>query len=308
MPGAMLERVAADVRAQPELLTSFAQSKLPRVPNGSIFVGAGDSYAAAVAGFYASNGRCLALDPYSLTAFPEMATGREVVFVSASGRTSSNLAAAKSVRGVAKKTWVITADEESKLARSVQRTARIPMKYAAKTPGMLSFTLSMLAVLKMTSALGTCDFRRAFRRASVQSETVAFGRGTTYFLGNSTCYAVALYAAAKAYELLGAKCHPELLEEFGHMEVFSLKKADSVNVFACFDPEGMGDKLCRLLTTGGYAARLIPGGDRLPLEGLFRSVFVVQLAALKEASSRGLLEPRFLSSKGSLAVSDEMIY
>jgi len=306
MPRAKLKEVADEAKAQPGVLADFAKSKLERVPAGSIFVGAGDSYAAAVAGFYVSNGRCLALDPYSLLASPEMASGRDVVFVSASGRTSSNVAAARRVMGLAHRTWALTADDKSKLARATDETVKIPMDYVPRTTGMLSFSLSLLAVVRMSSSLGSCDFGRAWRWAGRHSANVRFGGGTTYFLGNSAAFALSLYAAAKGYELLGAKCHAELLEEFSHMEVFSLRKQDSVNVFGCFDPAGMGEKLCRLIRTRGFDARHI-AGDGSATERLFGSVFAAQLAALKEASARGLSEPKFLSS-GSLAVSDRMIY
>lgn len=303
-----LNDVADEVRAQPGRLESFAKANLPRMPRGSIFVGAGDSYAAALAGFYLSRGSCLALDPYSLAAFPEMAAGKDVVFVSASGKTSSNLAAARRIRGVAGQTWAITTDVQGKLARMVDRTVRIPMDYVPKASGMLSFTLSLLAVLKMSSGEGPCDFRRAFRRGSAGSRAVVFGKGTTYFLGNNAAYAISVYAAGKTYELLGAKCHAELLEEFSHMEVFSLKGSDAVNAFGCFDQARMGDKLLRLLKTQGYSARLIPGEKEGAVEDLFCSAFAVQLATLREAAARGLSEPRFLTSRGSLGISDRMIY
>ena len=307
MPRERLKDVADEVKAQPETLADFAEAKLEKVPAGSIFVGAGDSYAAAVAGFYVSNGRCIALDPYSLLASPEMASGRDVVFVSSSGRTSSNVAAARRVMGVARRTWALTADDKSKLARATNEIVKIPMEYVPRTTGMLSFSLSLLAVVRMSSSLGSCDFGRAWRWARKQSSAVRYGTGTTYFLGNSAAFALSLYAAAKGYELLGAKCHAELLEEFSHKEVFSLRKQDSVVVFACFDPAGMGEKLCRLLGSEGYDARSI-AGDGSATERLFGSVFATQLAVLREASARRLPEPKFISSRVSLAVSDSMIY
>ena len=297
-----------EIRRQPEALASFARLKLPKLPQGSIFVGAGDSYAAALAGFYMSEGSCLALDPYSLAAYPGMASNRNVVFVSASGKTTSNVAAAKRVRGKARKTWVITADGGSRLASMVDETVKIPMSYVPRAPGMLSFSLSLLAALKMSCGLGGCDFSRAFRRADARPGGPAFGNGTTYFLGNSTAYALSIYAAGKTYELLGAKSHAELLEEFSHLEVFSLRKGDTVNIFTCCDTSRMGERLCRLLATQGFDVRTIPGRGAPPLEGLFSSLFAVQLAAMEEASARGLSEPRFLSASKSLAVSDAMIY
>jgi hypothetical protein len=307
MSGPNLKGVAEEVKEQPRILAGFAKSKFGKLPVGSIFVGAGDSYAAAVAGLYASNGRCLALDPYSLWSSPEMASGREVVFVSTSGRTASNIAAAERVKGIAGRTWAITADEDSILAKATDETIRIPMEYAPRATGMLSFSLSLLAVLRMSSTLGSADFEESFALAKERSGTVRFGRGTTYFLGNSAAFAVSLYAAAKGYELLGTKCHAELLEEFSHKEVFSLRRHDIVNIFGCFDPAGMGKKLARLLSRQGCSANLVGGGGPAT-DALFSSVFAAQLAALRETSRRGLSKPNFISSRASLAVSDSMIY
>lgn len=308
MPGVTLMNVADEVMAQPATLASFAKSRLPGLPAGSVFVGAGDSYAAALAGFYASRGKCLALDSYSLLASPETASGRDAVFVSASGKTSSNIAAARRVRGVARRTWALTADGQSRLAGEVDRVVKLPITYAPKAPGILSFSMSLLAVLKMTTGRGHCDFGRALRRAEESSTAVGFGRGTTYFLGNSIGYAVALYAAAKGYELLGARCHAELLEEFPHMEVFSLRREDAVNIFSSYDPLGRGGRLQSLLAEGGYKASLVRDDRGSEEEGIFHSVFVAQLATLKEALSRGLSKPKFLASKWTLEASDRMIY
>jgi len=275
---------------------------------GSIFVGAGDSYAAALCGFYISGGHCLALDPYSLAGAPTTAAGREVFFVSASGRTSANIAAARRVRGVARVTTAMTADHRSKLAGVTDRTVRLPMTLVPRSPGLLSFSLSLLAVLKASNVNVSCDFRRAFQIAGSDCRKVLFGRGTTYFLGNSAAYAVSTYAAAKVYEFFGAKAHAELLEEFSHMELFSLSKSDAVNVFSCFDASGIGSKLISALAKHGFKSRVTPSRGSTVAERLFHSVFVTQLAVLREAKRSKLSEPHFLKTKDRLAISDAMIY
>src|SRR5438309_7221384 len=56
-----MQMLADEVRGQPEALEEFEKSEFPRAPKGSIFAGAGDSYAASLAAFYSSGGRCLAL-------------------------------------------------------------------------------------------------------------------------------------------------------------------------------------------------------------------------------------------------------
>ena len=297
-----------EVEKQPGILEMFAKSKLPRAPKGSIFVGAGDSYAAALAGFYASGGSCIALDPGSLASAPEIAAGLEVFFISVSGRTASNVAAATKVRRLARGTTALTAAEDSQLAGLTDHVVRLPMAYAPRTAGMLSFSLSLLAVMKIAGRGAGCDFREALSGARKASVRLSSGKGTTYFLGNSLAYPVALYAAAKAYELLGAKAHAELLEEFSHLELFSLEKADAVNIFSCFDPSGMSARLKKALTGQGFRTQTIASLGKSDTERLFHSVFAAQLSVLGQARRAGLSEPRFLSAGGRLRASDAMIY
>ncbi len=303
-----MDALASEVEDQPGSLIAFARSRFPRAPKGSILVGAGDSYAAALAGFYASEGRCIALDPYSLVSAPGVAKGVEVYFISASGRTASNLAAARKVRGVARKTTALTAVPESELARSVDRTVALPMRYVPKTSGMLSFSLSLLAVLRISGEVGSADFHKVFADAQKDRGSLTHGRGTTYFLGNSTSYSAALYAAAKTYELLGERAHAELLEEFSHLEVFSLASEDAVNVFSCFDPSKMAGKLAKVLGRAGHTTNIIPCRGASVVERLFHSVFTVQLALLDAAAAAGLREPSFLRAGRRLQASDELIY
>ena len=284
------------------------QESLPRAGEGSIFVGAGDSYAAALAGFYASRGRCAAVDPYVLASNPEFAEGVEVYFISVSGRTSSNVRAAERVGRHAKRTFALTAVEDSRLAGFTDQVVKLPMGYVPRTPGMLSFALSLLAVLKIAGTYGAADFGAALGRA--RRERLGFSKvgGTTYFLGSSLAHPAALYAAAKTYEMLGSRAHAELLEEFSHLQLFALRRSDLVNAFAFSDPSGVAERLGSALAEAGQRSKVIGSGGGAPLEQLFHAVFVIQLSVLDEAKERGLVAPKFLSSRGALKTSDAMIY
>jgi fructoselysine-6-P-deglycase FrlB-like protein len=308
MDQSKLRRIRKEVEGQAEALERFSRLKMPRASEGSIFVGAGDSYAAALAGLYASKGVCAGFDPYTVASAPEIARGREVFFISVSGRTSSNIIAARRVRRLAKRTTALTAVSDSPLAALTDRMVTLPMTYAPKTPGMLSFCLSLLAVFNMVTVDASCNFERTFARARLDSRRFSLRGGTTYFLGNSLAYPIALYAAAKTYEFLGTKAHAELLEEFSHLELFSLKMSDSVNLFGCFDPAGISRKLARALAASGYKSHHIAGYGKSDLEKLFHSVFVSQLAVLDRAEAAGLTEPKFLSAGKKLNISDAMIY
>ena len=303
-----LRALTDEVDGQPGVLARFARSRLPLARNGAVFVGAGDSYAAALAGFYSSRGRCDALDPYVLASNPEFAEDAEVYFISISGRTSSNARAAEKVRGHARTTTVLTAVEDSRLAGLTDRVVKLPLVYSPRTPGLLSFALSLLAVLKIAGEDGAADFGSAWERARRKKLGFSKGSGTTYFLGNSLAFPAALYAAAKTYEILGSRAHAELLEEFSHLQLFSSRRSDLVNAFACFDPSGLAENLGSALAQGGRRSNVIADWGRSPVERLFHAVFVVQRSVLDEAKERGLSAPKFLSHRGALEASDAMIY
>jgi len=308
MAGNGMRAIAEEVERQPDVLLKFSDSNFPRAKNGSIFVGAGDSYCAALAGFYASNGACMATDPYHLASTPEIARGADVFLISVSGRTASNLAAARKVRPLAGRTIAITSDEESKLAGLVDEVVRLPMRYIPRKPGLLSYSLSLLAVLSIVGSTEQCDFEGAYRAARRDGGNIRWGEGTTYFLGNSLAYPVAMYAAAKAYEFFGVKAHPQLLEEFSHLELFSLGSTDSVNVFAAFDPLGAAARLAKALANYGYESHVIESRGGSERERLFHAVFASQLSVLRRAGELRLSKPNFLTDAGRLAVSDSMIY
>jgi len=306
--GNRMKVFGAETERQPGVLLEFSKSDFPRAKKGSIFVGAGDSYSAALAGFYASSGACIAVDPYHLASSPEIARDADVFLISVSGRTASNLAAARKVRHLASRTVAITSDEGSRLAGLVDEVVRLPMKCHPRTPGLLSYSLSLLAVLSMVGRREKCDFEGAFRAARNDEGSIQWGGGTTYFLGNSLAYPVAIYAAAKTYEFLGAKAHPQLLEEFSHLELFSLGPSDLVDVFSAFDPSGASGRLGKALAAEGYESHLVPDAGGSETERLFHAVFASQLAVLRRARELRLPEPSFLTAAGRLAVSDSMIY
>ena len=297
-----------EMHRQPHILGEFSKSSFPRARRGTIFVGAGDSYSAAMSGFFSSGGACIALDPYHLASVPHVAKGVDVILISVSGRTASNLTAARKVLGLARRTVAITADKGSKLAGLVDEVVGLPMKHVPRTPGLLSYTLSLLAVLKIVGRAGKCDFEGAFAAAREDEGKIGWAEGTTYFLGNSLAYPVAMYAAAKTYEFLGAKAHAELLEEFSHLELFSLRHSDVVNVFSAFDPFDESSTLTGALARQRYESHAVPERGTSQAQQPFHAVFVTQLSVLRRAGELGMSKPGFLAGGGRLAVSDSMIY
>jgi len=126
LTGSPLSATIREVREQPSKLRSFLSVPVVRATSGSIFVGAGDSYAAALATFYLSGGKYLAFDPYAIFTIPSAAAGRDVFFISVSGRTSSNISAARKLRGVARRRIAITANQDGPLAEEVDDIILLP--------------------------------------------------------------------------------------------------------------------------------------------------------------------------------------
>jgi len=307
--GATLSTVGDQLARQPAILGSFLNEPLPEAPAGSLFVGAGDSYVASSIASYLSLMKCQALDPYELISDTDVAMNRVSYFVTVSGNTTSSISAAKAVRAVAKGRVAITANARGKIADAVDEVIFIPCEYVPKLPGTLSFSLSLLALLKSASGRFKCDFLAVYSRAKHDAKKLQLSdEGTTYFLGNNAAFPIGQFSALKMYEFLGAKAQAERLEEFNHAPVFSLHKADAVNIFCAFDPLHIGQKLMTSLRRIGFnATAILPFGSNR-FEQVFYLIFLAQLAVLQRAKSVGRLLPYFVGAKDKLAVSDSMIY
>jgi fructoselysine-6-P-deglycase FrlB-like protein len=274
-----------------------------------LFVGAGDSYVASSIASRLSLTKCQALDPYELISSGGIASGRTTYFVTVSGDTSSNVTAARTAKGIAKKRVAITANVKGKVIDAVDEVIFVPCEYIPMLPGTLSFSLSLLALLKLACGQFRCDLIGVNSRAKRDAKKLIFSdEGTTYFLGNSAAFPVGQYSALKMYELLGARAHAEMLEEFNHAPLFSLRKHDAVNIFCALDPLHIGQKLATTLRIGGFDASAIPSFGSNLFEQVFYCIFLSQFAVLQKAKSEGRSRPYFAGAKGKLGVSDMMIY
>jgi fructoselysine-6-P-deglycase FrlB-like protein len=301
--------VADQVARQPEVLSSCLNEAQLEAPPGSLFVGAGDSFASSSIASHLSSMKCQALDPYELISNPDVAAGRTTYFVTVSGNTASSVSAARAAGKVARKRVAMTANEKGKITDVVDEVILIPCGYVPRLPGTLSFSLSLLLLLKSVSGRFECDFTGVDSRARRDARKLLFSEeGATYFLGNNAAFPIGQYSALKIYEFLGMRAQAERLEEFSHAPIFSLRKEDVVNIFCAFDPLHIGQKLATSLRKRGFSAKaILPFGSNL-YEQAFYLVFLAQLAVLQRAKSEGRSRPYFLGSKDKLAVSDSMIY
>lgn len=305
----MLSTVEAEVSAQPAILQKALQEELPAAPPGSVFVGAGDSLAACRVASCLSSLRHIAVDPYELVTDPGLAEGRRVYLVSTSGRTASNVKAAEAIKGKVRERIAVTAGTSGRLLEVTDGAIFIPYTPLARVPGMMSFSLSLLTLLKLVSGDFRCSFSKIYTEAVRSAKKVVLSqKGTTYFLGNGATVPVCLYAALKVHELLGAPARCLPVEEFGHAPIFGLRRADTVNCLLAQDPLDLGRRLSTRLRDEGYKAVAPQSCGSNLYERIFYFVFLSQLAALTAAKSRGLSRPYFISARKKLGISDYLIY
>ncbi|GAY26288.1 SIS domain-containing protein [Desulfurococcaceae archaeon AG1] len=181
--------------------------------------GAGDSYAAALAIEGKSRGRFKALDPYDGL---EADLDLPLVIVSVSGRTRANIELARRHKGRVK-IYVITADEESPLARLGDVVIKIPYK-PRRIPGVRSFLMCLSALYSIAGE--EIDSERD-RPIIMPREPI--------FIGRRENYGIAYYAALKIFEIFGERAHYERLEQFFHAPVFGSRGRDLV-ILSSSDP------------------------------------------------------------------------
>ena len=174
---------------------------------------------------------------------------------------------------------------------------------------MASFALSLEASYRLLSSGPRVNFSNAFSAGRRASRRLRLSRsGITFFLGNRALYAISIYATAKLYEFFGARALCQRLEEFCHMELFSLKTGDAVNIFEGFDPMKIGRTLAKSLADDGYDSSLAATGRLGKSESVFAALFATQLAVLRWARESNMVRPYLSRARRKLALSDSMIY
>jgi len=114
----MREEISNQTIDLPRFASQLREKHIPKLEHSSlVFTGSGDSYAAAVFAQELSHGEANASDPYELLTNIQRVRGKNLVIVSVSGRTRTNIKLARNAMGIAAKKIAITANPESPLAR-----------------------------------------------------------------------------------------------------------------------------------------------------------------------------------------------
>ena len=180
-------------------------SESKREGENCVFVGAGDSFAAAKAAEYFSGPRARALDPYDLCLNPKIVRGRHLFVVSVSGRTKANVEAARAARGIAQKVTAVTSDARSVLAENCDDLIQLRFRKTGElTPGTGSFTASLLACCSLVrEVLAVPDVMQAIEQSVRWADATTLpSQGTTFIVGTGPNYCMAIYGAAKILSLI----------------------------------------------------------------------------------------------------------
>jgi D-arabinose 5-phosphate isomerase GutQ len=274
-------------------------------------VGAGDAFAAAKAAEYLSGFRARALDPYDLLLNPRIAEGKHVYIISVSGRTRTNIEAAKAARGIARRITAITSDVRSVLAETCDDLIKLSFrKTGAVTPGTVSFTTTLLACYSRVRELPAIPhLRQAFDRCVTWSDSIELPtEGTIFMVGTGLSYCMAIYGAAKIFEVLGSKSQCQATEQFSHMELFSLSGGDFVLLIPRSGADEKVAQLEGLLAGGGWnVAKVNPIESDEVVHSIFTAMHL-QVLVWRTALRLGLEECSFKKKEKHLRISDAIIY
>jgi len=266
----------------------------------SIFSGSGDSLVSAMLAESFSDGLVSAIDPLDLFENKNLVKSKNLYFVSISGNTITNIKTAKH----AKNSIAITAHNESRLAKVSKKSILLNApNNGIFTAGSISFLESALTCISLVKKI---TIPRGNFLSKVKTDVKKFKISKKIFvLGTYHTFPLAMYCAAKFYELLGHDTHYCKLEQFSHMELFSAKKGDTVIIFEEKNPHTK--QLSSLLKKNGINV-IHPNIPSAKLSQMLYCTFFSQLLPLIEAKKKRKKDCHFVLAKNIRNISNQMIY
>jgi fructoselysine-6-P-deglycase FrlB-like protein len=299
-----LEAYERDIFSQPEFLNKFKTQKplSSKIQKNSIFTGSGDSLVSAMLAEVFSNYLVKSVDPLDLLKNKSILKNKIIYFVSISGNTISNIKVAK----MTTKSTAITSQSKSKLANAC--TKSIILKFSNSnmfTAGSISFLESALTCISLVTRFSISKNSGIFKKALTDAKKATFGK-RIFVLGNMHTFPIAMYCAAKIYEILGYDAHFERIEQFTHMELFSIKKGDTVIIFE--KKNSHNKQLVKNLKHIGLNIIHPQIKSKNKISELLYYVYFSQLLSLFEAKKRRKKDCHFILAKQLRRVSNDMIY
>ena len=298
-----IEAFEKDIELQSNFLKSFrVQKKLSsNQQKNTIFSGSGDSLVSAMLAESFSNGMVKFMDPLDLFKNKHLIKSKHVYFVSISGNTITNIMVAK----IAKKTTAITSKPQSLLARASDMTILLNApNNDVFTAGSISFLESALTCISLVNKVTIPKNSKLFSKAKTDAKKVTVSK-RIFVLGNLFTFPLAMYCAAKFYELLGYDVHYCRIEQFSHMELFSVQKGDTVIIFE--EENSHNKQLVKNLKKIDINV-IHPNVPSEKLSQIIYCTFFSQLVTLFEAKKKNKKECHFVTAKKIRNISNQMIY
>lgn len=299
-----IEAYENDIKLQSEFLKVFKKQKPISIENQKniIFTGSGDSLSSAKLAESFSNFRVKSMDPLDLLNNPNITKNKTIYFVSISGKTISNIKVSKR----AKKSIAITANSQSELAKSCVSTILLKSPNSdVFTAGSISFLESALTCISLVCPIVIPKNKELFHKAYLKAKNSKINK-RVFIIGNMHTFPIAMYCAAKFYEILGLDAHFEQIEQFSHMELFSAKKGDTVIIFE--EKNSYNLRLSKILKKIGLNIIHPSLNSKDKISQIIYYTFFSQLLPLFEAKKRHKKNCHFVLAKNFRNVSDKMIY
>ena len=292
-----------DICLQVDFLKSFQKQKpiSKSLQKNTIFTGSGDSLVSAMLAESFSDGLVRAMDPLDLYNNKHLVKSKRVYFVSISGNTITNIRVAK----FAKKSIAITSKNDSRLARASDDVILLdaPIHHVF-TAGSITFLESALTCISLVKSLSISKPGEIFHKAKSDSKKARVSK-KIYVLGNLLTFPIAMFCAAKFYEVMGYDVHYSRIEQFSHMELFSANPGDTVIIFEAKNSHNR--QLAKNLAHVGINVvhPNLPSGK---IPQMLYCTFFSQFLALNEARKKRKKDCHFVTTKKIRNVSNQMIY
>jgi len=298
-----IEAYEKDIEFQSNFLKSFRKQKSLSYnqQKNALFSGSGDSMASAMLAESFSDGVVKFIDPLDLYKNKHLTKSKHVYFVSISGNTITNIRVAKT----AKKTTAITSKPQSRLASASNAIILLDApNNDVFTAGSISFLESALTCISLVSKIIIPKNSKLFSKAKIDAKKVTVSK-RIFILGNLFTFPLAMYCAAKFYEILGYDAHYSRIEQFSHMELFSSQKGDTVIIFE--EKNSHNKQLAKNLKNIGIHV-IHPDVPSEKLSQMIYCTFFSQLVTLFEAKKKKKKECHFVTAKNIRNISNMMIY
>ena len=298
-----IEAYEKDIHLQLDFLKSFRTKKSLSYnqQKDTIFSGSGDSLVSSMLAESFSGGMVKAMDPLDLYQNKQLVKSKHVYFVSISGNTITNIKVAK----IAKSAIAITSKPKSRLAKVSAKTILLSApNNGVFTAGSISFLESALTCISLVKKITIPKNSELFSKAKTDAKKAKVSK-RIFILGNFFTFPLTMYCAAKFYEILGYDAHYSRIEQFSHMELFSVQKGDTVIIFE--EKNTHTKQLGQNLKKIGINV-IHPNIPSEKISQMLYCTFFSQLVTLFEAKKKRKKECHFVTAKKIRNVSNQMIY